>query len=179
MLYQNALNCPIHRTVKFGNKVRLGYGVIIERDCEIGDNVFIGHYTILRPKTKIGKDTVIGHHTVIEGNTSIGDRVLIQSQCNITKGVIIEDDVFIAMFFCGANTKKIKHGRNFPLVIDGYKIRRAARIGAGVLLMPGVEIGENAQVGIGSLVAKNIPPREVWWGWPAKYKRDVWEDEIL
>lgn len=169
----------IHPSVKLGKNVELSYGAIIEEDCIIGDNSFIGYYTILKPGTKIGKDTVVGHHTVLEGDTSIGDRVLIQAQCNITKGVVIEDDVFIGMFFCGANTKKIKHGRNFPLVIEGYKIRRAARIGAGVFLMPGVEIGENAQIGMASLVTKDIPAREVWWGHPAEFKRVVWEDEIL
>jgi len=169
----------IHPSIKIGKDVELSYGVIIEEYCAIGDDSFIGYYTILKPGTKIGKETIVGHHTVFEGDSLIGDRVLIQAQCNITKGIVIEDDVFIGMFFCGANTKKIKHGRNFPLIIEGYKIRRAARIGAGVLLMPGVEIGENAQVGMGSLVTKNVPSREVWWGNPAEFKRDVWEDEIL
>ncbi|MEJ2251016.1 MAG: DapH/DapD/GlmU-related protein [Candidatus Lokiarchaeota archaeon] len=149
--YINALNGtqPIHPNTKFGDNVKLGYGVVIEEGCEIGDNTFIGHHTVLRPGTKIGKNCTIGHLTVFEGDSKIGDRVLIHAQCHITKFVEIEDDVFIAPFFCGANTKKIKHGRDFPLKRYGYKIRRAARIGIGVLIFPGIEIGENSQIGVG------------------------------
>jgi len=179
--YQNALgnDPPIHPETKFGKNVRLGYGDVIEKDCKIGDNTFIGHHTVLRPGTKIGNDCVIGHLTVFEGKCIIGDRVLIHAQCHITINVIIEDDVFIAPFFCGANTKKIKHGRDFNLKITGYTIRRAVRIGIGVLLLPGVEIGENSMIGVGSVVTKDVPPREIWFGNPAIKHGNVPEDEIL
>jgi len=169
----------IHPSTKFGKNVKLGYGVVIEEGCEIGDNTFIGNYTTLRPRTKIGKDCVIGHLTVFEGDAVIEDRVLIHAQCHITKDVLIEEDVFIAPFFCGANTQKIKHGRNYKLKINGYIIRRAARIGIGVLVLPGVEVGENSQIGVGSIVTKDIPPREIWLGSPAKKYKDVPEDEII
>lgn len=172
-------NDPIHWSTKFGKNVTLGKGVIIEENCRIGDNTFIGHYTVLRPGTKIGNDCVIGHLTVFEGDCVICDRVLIHAQCHITKGVTIEDDVFIAPFFCGANTQRIKHGRDFDLKINGYTIRRAARIGIGVLILPGREIGENAQIGVGAVVTKDVPPREVWVGNPAKKLRDVPKNELL
>lgn len=164
---------------KIGKKVRIGYGAIIEENCEIGDNSFIGHHTVIRPGTKIGKDCVIGHLTVFEGDCKVGNKVLIHAQCHITKDVIIEDQVFIAPFFCGANTSRIKHGRDYPLKISGYKIRRAARIGIGVLVLPGVEIGENSQIGVGSIVTKDVPPREIWFGSPAKKVKEVLPDEIL
>jgi len=173
------INDPVHWSVKFGKNVTLGQGVVIEEGCEIGDNTFIGHYTVMRPGTKIGSDCVIGHLTVFEGDCVIGDRVLIHAQCHITKDVKIEDDVFIAPFFCGANTQRIKHGRNFGLKINGYTIRRAVRIGIGVLVLPGIEIGENAQIGVGAVVTKDVPPREVWMGVPAKKYKDVPQDEIL
>lgn len=163
----------------FGRDVTLGHGVIIEKGCSIGDNTFIGHYTILRPGTIIGNSCTIGHMTVFEGDCTICDRVLIHAQCHITKGVLIEDDVFIAPFFCGANTPRIVHGRNYELKLEGYTIRRAARIGICVSLKPGVEIGENALVGVNSNVTKNIPPRQVWYGNPATYRGDVPPEEIL
>jgi len=179
--YQNALgnDPPIHLETKFGKNVRLGYGVVIEKDCKIGDNTFIGHHTVLRSGTKIGNDSVIGHLNVFEGKCLIGDRVLIEPQCHITLDAIIEDDVFIAPFFCGANTKKIKHRRDFDLKITAPIIRRAARIGIGVLLLPGVEIGENSMIGVGSVVTKDVPPREIWFGNPAIKHGNVPEDEIL
>jgi len=169
----------IHPTTTFGKNVKLGHGVIIEEGCEIGDNTYIGNYTVLRPGTKIGKDCVIGHLTVFEGDSVIEDRVLIHAQCHITKGVLIEEDVFIAPFFCGANTRRIKHGRKYELKIIPYIIRRAVRIGIGVLVLPGVVIGENAQIGVGSIVTKHVPPREIWIGSPAEKYKDVPKSEII
>lgn len=169
----------IHPLVKFGKNVTLGHGVIIEEGCEIGDNTLIGHYCVLRPSTKIARDCKIGHFTVFEGDSIIGDRVLIHAQCHITKGVIIEDDVFIAPFFCGANTARIVHGRSYLLILDPYIIKRAARIAIDVLVLPGVIIGENVHVGAGSLVTRNIPDGECWLGAPAVFKSKVPKDELL
>ena len=172
-------NSPIHWSTKFGKNVRLGVNVVIEKNCIIGDNTFIGHNTVLRPNTVIGKDCVIGHLTVFEGDAIIHDRVLIHAQCHITKNTLIESDVFIAPFFCGANTSRIVHGRDYELKISGPTIRRAARLGIGVLMLPGLEIGENAQVGAGSLVTENVPARQIWFGNPAVYSKDVPVDELL
>ncbi len=172
-------NGLIHPSVKFGHNVKLGHGTIIEEDCSIGDNTFIGHYVIMRPGTFIGNNCTIGHMTVFEGDAQIYDRVLIHAQCHITKDVVIEDDVFIAPFFCGANTPRIVHGRNYELKLAGYRICRAARIGICVSVKPGVTIGENALVGVNSNVTKDIPARQIWYGNPATYRGDVSPEEIL
>jgi acetyltransferase-like isoleucine patch superfamily enzyme len=170
---------PIHHSAKIGQNVKVGHGVVIEKDCVVGDNVFIGHHTVLRPRTIIGNNCTIGHLTVFEGDCKIGNRTLIHAQCHITKDVLIEDDVFIAPFFCGANTARIVHGRNYELKLQGYTIRRAVRIAICVSLKPGIEIGENALIGIHSNVTKNVPPRQIWYGNPAIYQGDVPIDEIL
>ena len=152
---------------------------MIEKSCSIGDNSIIGHHCVLRPQTKIGQNCVIGHLTVFEGETAIGNRVLIHAQCHITKGVVIEDDVFIAPFFCGANTPRIVHGRGYPLEIKPYRIKRGARIAIGVIVLPGIIIGENALVGAGSVVTHDIPAGEIWFGNPATKHGDVPRDERL
>jgi len=170
---------PIHWSTKFGKNVRIGHGVIIEKDCEIGDNVIITHHCVLRPGTKIGNNSVVSHLTVFEGDSIIGDRVLIEPQCHITKGCVIEDDVFIGPGTITTNTKNIVHGRDIELVLAGPMIRRAARIGGACHITPGVTIGENSFIGMGSTVTKNVPPREMWLGSPAKYYKDIPEEEIL
>ena len=169
----------IHPSVKFGENVRLGTNVVIDEDCVIGDNTLIGHNVILRSRTIIGQNCMIGHSSVCEGDTIIGDRTTIHDQSHITSHAVFEEDIFIGPCFCCINTHQIKHGRNFPLELKGPMIRRAARIGARTLVMPGVEIGENAQIGAGSVVTKNIPPLECWYGSPAKYIKIVPEDELL
>jgi len=169
----------IYSGSKIGDRSTISHGVVVEEGCQIGERVFIGHGTILRPGTVIGHRSVIGHLSVFEGKCTIGRDVLIHSQCHITKGVIIEDDVFIAPLFVGANDPQMCHSRRHMLnyVETPYKIERAARIGVGVKVLPGVVIGENSIVGSGSVVTRDIPAREVWMGVPARHVRDVnsWE----
>lgn len=150
----------------------------IENDVKLGNNVFIGFGCVVRTGTSIGDDCSFGHLTVIEG-AKIGNRVAFHAQCHLTKGTVIEDDVFVGPGYVSTNTRNIDHGRGINPPIEGPTIKRAARIGGGVILTPGVTIGENAFVGAGSLVTKDIPAREIWFGSPAKKKGDVTEVEIL
>ena len=170
---------PIHPSVIFGNNVRIGEGVVIEKGCMIGDNTLIGHHVILRPDTIIGNDCIVGHLSVCEGKTTLGNRVTVHDQSHLTMGITIEDDVFIAPCFCGANTPRITHGRNFPLVLESYRIKRAARLGIGVLLLPGVVIGENSLIGAGSIVTCDVPDKEIWFGCPAVKQGNVPHEEWL
>jgi len=170
---------PVYPGTKIGRNVKLGEGVIIEEGCKIGDNTIIGHHVIMRPHTVIGNNCMVGHLTVFEGDTTVGDRVTVHAQCHITSFTVIEDDVFIGPCFCCINTNRIKHGRDLELRLKGATIRRAARIGARTLMMPETEVGENAQVGAGSLITKNIPTKECWFGSPAIFKRLIPSEEYL
>ena len=167
--------------IRLGRNVRISETAVIEEGCIIGDNVFIGHYCVLRPGTCVGSDTTIGHLTVFEGNCSIGERCLIHAQCHITKGAVIEDDVFIAPMFVGANDPIMCHNRRdrIQYVEQGYHIKRAARLGIGVKVLPGVVIGENAVIGAGSVVTKDIPDRSVALGVPAKIVSKVALQEVI
>jgi acetyltransferase-like isoleucine patch superfamily enzyme len=171
----------IHKSVKVGENTRISETAIIEENCEIGSGCFIGHYVVMRPNTKIGNDTVIGHLTVFEGDCSVGNGCLIHAQCHITAGVIIEDLVFIAPGFIGANDADMVHARRHikPFVKNGYTIKRGARIGIGVLVLPGVTIGENAIVGVGSIVTGNIAPFSMVYGTPARIQGLVDQREII
>jgi len=169
----------IHPDTIFGANVSVGEGVVIEHGCSIGSDSIIGHHCVLRPGTVLGRNCVIGHLTVFEGDSLIGARVLIHAQCHITKGVIIEDDVFIAPFFCGANTSRIVHGRDYALETNAYVIKRAARIAIGVIVLPGIVIGENSLIGAGSVVTHNVPDGEIWFGNPATKHGSVPKNELL
>lgn len=143
-------------------------GAIIEDNCRIGKHCRIGYYAVLREGTVIGDYSVFGTLSVSEGFNRIGSHVTIHSQCHVTQAVEIEDWVFIAPYFCGANTRRIVHGRNYPLVQEGYKIKFGARIGIGVLVLPKVTIGREALIGAGSIVTKDIPDYAIAFGCPAK-----------
>jgi acetyltransferase-like isoleucine patch superfamily enzyme len=153
----------IHGGCSIGDNVRISPGVEIYPDCEIGNGSFIGHSCTLRPGTKIGNDCVIGHSTVFEGGSTIGDKSLIHAQCHITRGVKIGKGVFIAPFFVGANDRRMAHLRRDVLEdwFDPYTIGDYVRIGIGVTILPGVRIGNNAVIGAGALILKDVRPNSI------------------
>jgi acetyltransferase-like isoleucine patch superfamily enzyme len=150
------------------DRSRIGFFTVIDEKCRFGTNVFVGNQTMIRSNVTVGNDSTIGHSVVIESDTTIGDRVTIQSQTHITGHALIENDVFIGPNATTSNTRHISHGRAFRPVIMGPIIRRAARIGAGATLLPGITIGENSVVGAGATVTKDVPDYEIWIGNPAK-----------
>lgn len=171
----------IHESVKIGKGTKVSETAVIEEDCVIGKNCFIGHFVVMRPNTKVGNNTMLGHMSVFEGDCTIGSHCLIHAQCHITKGAVIEDQVFIAPGFVGCNDNDMLHERRHikEFKPNGYKIRRAARIGAGVLVLPGIEIGENAVIGVGAIVTKNVAPYTVVFGSPSRIQGIVRKEFII
>jgi UDP-2-acetamido-3-amino-2,3-dideoxy-glucuronate N-acetyltransferase len=104
--------------------------------------------------------------------------VKVQSNCYVTAGTAIEDDAFLGpgVILTNDPTMGRHEAGEAP---DGPTLRRACRVGGGVVVLPGVEIGEEAMVGAGAVVVDNVPTRKVVVGVPARELRDVAEDELL
>lgn len=165
-------NCEI------GDNTIIQYGAFIEHDCTIGNNCRIGTHTVLRRGTNIGDSSIFGSLSASEGNNYIGNHVTIHTQCHITEGIAIEDWVFIAPEFVGANTIRIFHGRkNIPLVKEAPHIKFGARIGVNVTILPRVTIGREALIGAGAVVTKDVPDFAIAFGAPAKVHGEVPEEE--
>ena len=123
----------------------------VQDDVRIGDGSRIGSFTLIHKGASIGISTTIGSHCNICA-CSVGDRVSIQTACHITRGVVIEDDVFIGP---GVITL------NDPLMsgeIQPPRIRKGAKVGGGSVILPAVVIGEGAMIGAGSVVRRDVPP---------------------
>ena len=103
----------------------------------------------------------------------------IQAEAYVTAYCVLEDDVFIAPCVVTTNDNYIGRTEKRRALMKGAVIRRGARIGGGAVLCPGVEIGEEAFVGAGAVVTKDVPARAVVVGNPARVLRDVPEDELL
>ncbi|WP_066794620.1 acyltransferase [Caldivirga sp. MU80] len=148
---------------------RIGGGCIIRRgtviyeNVELGNNVETGHNVLIRERTVIGDGTRIGTATVIDGDVKIGRNVSIQSMVYIPIGTVIEDEVFIGPNAVITNDKYPPSRR-----LQGVTIRRGAVIGANATLIAGVEVGEGAVVAAGSVVTRDVEPRTVVAGVPAK-----------
>jgi acetyltransferase-like isoleucine patch superfamily enzyme len=158
---------------KIGEGTIVQAGAVIEEDCVIGRNCRIGYHVVLRRGTKICDNSIFGTLSASEGWNEIGSHVTIHSQCHITEDAKIEDWVFIAPLFCGANTMRIVHGRDYPLVKEGYTVKYGARIAIGVNVLPKVVIGKNTLIGAGALVTKDIPDNSIALGVPARVVGEV------
>ena len=154
---------------------------IIEEPCEIGEDVFIGHNVQLRPGCKIGDRTKIGPFAFLEGDNIIGSDVYLAPHCHITKGMIIEDKVFIGPSITSMNDKEMVHNRRHvrEFKMNPPILKWGCRVGGGVVLLPGVVVGENAVVGAGSIVTKNVKAGTVVYGSPARYIMDVPGEMII
>lgn len=145
-------------------------------DCQapIPDSTSVWQFCVILPQAKIGKDCNICSHCFIENDVTIGDRVTIKSGVQIWDGVRIEDDVFIGPNVSFTNDR-YPRSKQYPEAFEQTTLRKGASIGAGSTLVCGIEIGEKAMVGAGSVVTKSIPAGELWAGNPARYIRKIEE----
>jgi acetyltransferase-like isoleucine patch superfamily enzyme len=108
----------------------------------------------------------------------VGARVRIQTGCYISAASVVEDDVFVAPGVMTTNDRHAtRHGPDYEL--EGALLRRACRVGAAAVILPGVEIGEEAFVAAGAVVTKDVAPRAVVMGVPARPVREVPDEDLL
>jgi len=157
-----------------------GRNCIVADDVIIGQNTRLGNFVFVRSKTIIGHDCVVGSYVDIEGEVQIGNFVSMQSGCYLTRGVVVEDEVFLGPRVVTMNDKRISHRRpNLVFTPQAPRIMRAARVGGGALLLPGVVIGENALVAAGAVVTRDVPPRAIVSGNPARIVGTAPPEEII
>ena len=118
-------------------------------------------------------DCVLGRGSLIENDTTVGAGTRIQAGAYVTAYSTLEEDVFIAPCVVTTNDNFMGRTDRRRELMQGPTIRRGARIGGGAILCPAVEIGEEAFVGAGAVVTKDVPPRTVVVGSPARVLREV------
>jgi acetyltransferase-like isoleucine patch superfamily enzyme len=154
-------------------------GAIVFAGTKVGERVIVGDQACVRERCTIGDDVVIGRGSLVENDTSVGALTKIQAQAYITAYSLLEDNVFIAPCVITTNDNFMGRTERRHEQIKGPTIRRGARIGGGAVLLPGIEIGEEAFVGAGAVVVRNVAPRALVVGNPARQIREVPADELL
>jgi acetyltransferase-like isoleucine patch superfamily enzyme len=141
--------------------------------------VIVGDQACIRERVELGDDVVVGRGSLVENDTTIGAMTKIQADAYITAYSTLEEHVFVAP--CVVTTNDNWMGRTEARFgnVKGPTIRRGARIGGGAILCPAVEIGEEAFVGAGAVVTKDVAARVVVVGSPARVLRDVPDEELL
>jgi acetyltransferase-like isoleucine patch superfamily enzyme len=154
-------------------------GAVVYRGTTLGPGCIVGDLAGVRERCVLGERVVVGRGSCVENDTTIGAFTKIQTNAYITAYMTIEDHVFIAPGVQTTNDNFMGRTEKRRALIKGATIRRGARVGGGVVLCPGIEIGEEAFIAAGAVVTKDAPARKVLMGVPARVVRDVSEDELL
>jgi acetyltransferase-like isoleucine patch superfamily enzyme len=154
-------------------------GAIVFAGTRLGARVIVGDQACVRERCTVGDDVVIGRGSLVENDTTVGALTKIQADAYITAYSTLEEHVFIAPCVVTTNDNYMGRTEQRHALVRGPTIRRGARVGGGAILCPGVEIGEEAFVGAGAVVVRDVPPRVVVVGNPARVLREVPAEELL
>lgn len=152
---------------------------VITPDVVLGENVRIFHFVNLYGCT-IGDGSKIGTFVEIQKGVTIGQNVKVSSHTFICEGVTIEDGVFVGHHVCFINDlypRAVNTDGSMQTADDWAVVptlvKRGASIGSNVTVLGGVTIGENAIVGAGSVVTRDVPPNTIVAGNPARVLRQI------
>jgi len=161
-----------------GDGVTVCCGAVVYASATVGAGTIIGDQSQVRERSVIGERSVVGRASCVDFDATVGDRVSIQTAVYVTSGAVVEDDVFLGPGVVMTNDDTMgRHPKGEGL--EAPIVRRAARVGGAAVLVPGVEIGEEAFVGAGAVVSKDVAPRDVVLGVPARVVRQVTDADLL
>ncbi len=160
------------------DEVTVCCAAVVYAGARIGPGAIIGDQAQVRERAQVGERSVVGRASCVDFGATVGDRVLIQTAVYVTAGSTVEDDVFLGPGVTTTNDNEMaRHAPGTPLL--GPTFRRACRVGGGAVLVPGVEVGEEAFIAAGALVTKDVGRREAVKGAPARPFRRVADEELL
>jgi acetyltransferase-like isoleucine patch superfamily enzyme len=164
---------------EIGEGTIVSTGAIVFAGAKIGGGCILGDQSCVRERVTIADDVVVGRGSLVENDTTIGSGTRIQAEAYVTAYSTLEEDVFIAPCVVTTNDNFMGRTERRKELMKGPTIRRGARVGGGAVLLPGIEIGEEAFVGAGAVVTKDVPPKTIVYGNPARPVRDVPPEELL
>jgi len=163
---------------RIGDGTVISTGAIVFAGSTVGANCIVGDQSCIRERVELADDCILGRGSLIENDSTVGAGTRIQAEAYITAYSTLEEDVFIAPCVVTTNDNYMGRTEKRRSLMKGPTIRRSARIGGGAILCPGIEIGEEAFVGAGAVVTRDVPPRKLVVGSPARILRDVADDEL-
>ena len=143
-------------------------------DCQaqIPESTNVWQFCVVLPKAQIGENCNICSHCLIENDVKIGDNVTVKSGVQLWDGITLEDNVFVGANVTFTNDK-YPRSKSADWQCLTTVLKKGASIGAGSTILCGITIGENARIGAGSVVTKDVPAGELWLGNPAKFVKKI------
>ena len=162
-----------------GDRCIIGTLVVIYRGCAIEQNILIADLASVRENVRIGEYTIVGRGVTVENKVTIGKRCKLETEAYITALSEIGDYCFIAPEVTFTNDNFLGRTKERFKYHKGVTMKKGARIGANVTVLPGLTIEEEALVAAGSVVTRNVPARKIVLGNPARVWRDVPSEQLL
>ncbi len=153
-------------------------GAVLFAGAALDARVIVGDGAVVRERAVVGPESVVGRGATIDNDVVLGARVRVQTGVYLTAFSEVEDDVFLGPGVTTTNDHTMdRRPPGAPLM--GATLRRACRVGGGAVLLPGIEVGEEAFVAAGALVTRSVPAGAVAMGSPARVVRRVGEQDRL
>lgn len=143
----------------------------------IGNDSKVWAFTHILSGAKVGSQCNICDHVFIENDVIVGNRVTVKCGVQLWNGLRIEDDVFIGPNATFTNDI-FPRSKVYPKEFSKTFLRKGCAIGANATILCGIEIGEFALVGAGSVVTKSVPPHAVVFGNPATIRRYLEKEDV-
>ena len=161
-----------------GDGCHIGSGTVVVAGARVGAGTSLSDLVLLRESAVIGAEAMLGRGTCVARDAVVGDRTRTQHNVLVGPRTTIGEDVLVSprVTFVGDPTMGRRHGDAHS---GGIVVGRASRVGTAAVIVPPVQIGEEAVVAAQALVRADVPARTVVVGTPARHLRDVRDDELL
>jgi len=148
---------------------------VVAPDAIVGPATRVWHFAQIREGARIGAQCNVGKGVYVGAGVVVGDRCKIENDASLFEGLTVEDAVFIGphVVFTNDRSPRATNPDGSPQTAADWEmgrttVRRGASLGAGAIVMPGLEIGRSAMVGAGAVVTHDVPAHAVVVGNPAR-----------
>jgi acetyltransferase-like isoleucine patch superfamily enzyme len=163
-----------YRPLYIGDHSVIGACTVLYTGTQIANNVLICDLSSVREACDIREFVVLGRGVMVQPETQIGARSRIMDMCHLPGDMVIEEDVFFSALVGSASENSMGRAEDERTIgRGGPHVKRGAYIGVGAIMLPQITIGENAVVGAGALVTRDVPPRVLVMAVPARVVRSV------
>lgn len=164
--------------LELGPRCTVGALAVIYAGTTLAEEVFVADLASIRERCRLERHVIVGRGVTVENDVTIGEATKLQAEAYITALSILEDHVFVAPAVMTTNDNYLARTEERFQHRKGCILRSGSRIGGGAVLLPGVEVGEEAVVGAGSVVTRAVPPMQVAYGAPARVVRPTPPEQL-